>query len=490
MTRYILLSLSILFASISHAIDNPVSYYLVKYKLPINVNVLSVFGEDCLNCYYGFSNFIQNDKEMNKKELVFIFQKNAESEIDNIFKYRLKLNKNDYTIIVDNDFYSSVNKEGVTALTIIKDKNITEYYTAKTIHQFKSITPPIHLKEIDTIDLKSRFGTKKLSLNLLNKSKALIQNLYTNEINIFDINKKIVTNTLSLTYFNDRYDSLLTLLNTDSINLAYNLKNYKTNEFYKTFPIISIKKVTCINNTIYLGLCVYNMVYGENENHINYEAKQALVKLDSNLTVKHIYKLLDSVPYVGKYVSLMDIIPLNNDSIIFSLSSVERKGDSICGLYSLKNNTIEPLNWSYEPFMPKLGSHGYPTYYPFRVYIDKSLKGFLHSSPYIYNLSTNEKKLLPNLGIDPLSFDISSKDKYFWLSKVFKYDDMNMVILSLTKGKQVLLQYDNEMNKLINKTDIFEGYFKDVFNFGNRVYAFENYAEGKDVAILHIYKLK
>ena len=479
--------------------DKPVSEYLNKHKLPINVNVLSVFAEDCVNCHYGFSSFLKNHtNDLNKKNFVFLFQKSAEGEINNILKYRLELEKNDYTVIVDDAFYNSINKNGVTTLTIIENKQIKEQFTSKNIYQFKSFptskTPPTiySLEEMDTIDLKGRFGTKRLKIDMLNESQAIILNQYSNEICLFNTNKKSSTKKMPITYFTDKYDSILTLLSNDANNLDYNLKNHKTTEFYKTFPLISIRKVSCINNTIYIGLQVSNMV-PDHENHITFESKQTLVKLDTNLQIQHIYKLMDSVPNVaGKYISFMDYVFVNSDTVAFSMSSLGHRGkDSICVLYSLKTNNTRILNWSYEPFMPLQGANGYPNYFHFSIFNDNnSIKGFFNRSPYIYNLVTSEKRLLPELGINPTSFDISGKDKFFWISKVFPSNNTKFIIASLKQNEMSILQYDNTLSKLLSKKKIMDGYLDDIFTFGNKIVAFENYSEKGDVATLHVYKLK
>ncbi|HLF52340.1 hypothetical protein, partial [Flavobacterium sp.] len=65
---------SLLFIISILASAKPLSYYLLKYNLPANVNVLSVLEQDCVNCHYGFSSFLKQHKgEFDKENFVFLF---------------------------------------------------------------------------------------------------------------------------------------------------------------------------------------------------------------------------------------------------------------------------------------------------------------------------------------------------------------------------------------------------------------------------------
>ena len=123
--KYFVLFLFIVFLS-NITKGESVSYFIKKHNLPANINVLSIFGEDCVNCYYGFSYFLKEHKADFKKEnFVFLFQKTAEKEVDNIFKYRLGFEKTGYKIIVDDAFYALLSKNGVSTLSIIEKENET-----------------------------------------------------------------------------------------------------------------------------------------------------------------------------------------------------------------------------------------------------------------------------------------------------------------------------------------------------------------------------
>lgn len=491
----------ILLTSLSlKAVEKPLPYYVKKYNLPANVNVLSVYGEDCINCYYGFSFFLKSHEAyFKKKDFVFLFQKSAEHEIVNIFNYRLKLEKEGCNIIVDDEFYAQLDTKGVTTLSIIENKKLKEQFISKDIYKFKSFAgkgsepATVILSEKDTIDLKSRFGTKKLSVAVLNASKIIIQNQYSNDIFLFNIHSKTIEGKLSIAAFTEKYDSLLKLLLTnDPENLNYNLENYRTNEFYKTYPLCKIKKINCVENTVCLGLAITRMV-PDQSNHITYEAIQAIVKLDSNLQIKHVYNLLDTVPGVsGKYISLIDWNFLTADTAVFSLSAMgDRKKDSICCLYDLRTHATKILEMKYESFMPLKNKNGYYNYYHFNVWNDGDvLKGNFTKSPYVYNLSNNTKAGIPEIATSSKNFDLNGKDKYFWISKVFPHQGNVLMIAAIKQNEMCLFQYDPEFKKLISKKTILDGYLDDIFVMKSTVFAFENYSEKGDVAVLHIYELK
>jgi hypothetical protein len=480
--------------------EKPLPHYIKKYKLPANVNILSVYGEDCTNCYYGFSFFLKSHEAyFKKKDFVFLFQKSAEHEIDNIFYYRLKLEKEGCNIIVDDEFYAQLGTKGVTTLSIIENKKLKEQFISKDIYKFESFAgmssepTMVTIWEKDTIDLKSRFGTKKLSIAVLNESKIIIQNQYSNDVFLLNIHSRIIESKFPISVITEKYDSLLKLLLTnDPENLKYNLENYRTNEFYKTYPLCKIKKINCVENNVYMGLAMTRMV-PDQSNHITYEAIQAIVKLDSNLQIKHVYNLLDTVPGgSGKYISLIDWNFLTADTAVFSLSAMgERKKDSICCLYDLKTQATKILELKYESFMPLKNENGYYNYYHFNVWKDgKILKGNFTKSPYVYNLSNNTKARIPEIGTSTENFDLSGKDKYFWISKVFPYQGNVLMIAAIKQNEMCLFQYDPEFKKLISKKAIIDGYLDDIFVVNNKVFAFENYSEKGDSAILHIYELK
>jgi hypothetical protein len=312
-------------------------------------------------------------------------------------------------------------------------------------------------------------------------------------MHIFNIHSRIIESKFPISVITEKYDSLLKLLLTnDPENLKYNLENYRTNEFYKTYPLCKIKKINCVENNVYMGLAMTRMV-PDQSNHITYEAIQAIVKLDSNLQIKHVYNLLDTVPGIsGKYISLIDWNFLTADTAVFSLSAMgERKKDSICCLYDLRTQATKILELKYESFMPLKNENGYYNYYHFNVWKDgKILKGNFTKSPYVYNLSNNTKARIPEIGTPSENFDLSGKDQYFWISKVFPYQGNVLMIAAIKQNEMCLFQYDPEFKKLISKKAIIDGYLDDVFVVNNKVFAFENYSEKGDAAILHIYELK
>lgn len=482
--------------------EKNISYFIKKYNLPENLNILSVFGEDCVNCYYGFSHFLKEHKtDFKKEDFVFLFENSAENEIDNIFKFRLGFDKAGYKIIVDNEFYSRVNKNGITTLSIIEKAKVTERFTSKDIYKFKSFarsdsfSSPKALIKLDTIDLMGRLGTKKLAVTLLNESKILIQNKYTNDVFLYDINTTRIIKKLPISTFTENYDSLLTLLLLNNPeNLDYNLKNYKKKELYKSFPLCSIQEVYCFENLIYLCLSVAQMEVDTN-NHIVHRSQLAMVKLDSNLQIQHIYKIPERIPDSDKLLNFFDCTFIAPETAIVSLSvfdpSGSRKKDSICALYSMATNEIKILNMGYESFMPLRGNNGYFNYYHFDVWNEKNvLKGYFNRSPYVYNLSNNTKALIPDIGVDLKTIDISGKDKFFWINKIFSYQNSTFIIANQKQNEASILQYDADLKTLISKKKIFDGYFSDVFVFQNKIFAFENYSEKGDVATLHFYKIE
>lgn len=486
--------------SFSYASEKELSFFIKKYNLSENINILSVFGEDCINCYYGFSYFLKEHKDEFKKEnFVFLFQKSAENEIDNIFKFRLGVEKTGCRIIIDDAFYNQVNKNGVTTLNIIEKGKVVEKFISKDIYKFKSFaqapTPMHNLINLDTIDLMARFGTKKLAVTTLNESKIVIQNKYTNDVFLFDINTKRIVKKLPISTFTEKYDSLLKLLVIDNPeNLDYNLKQYKETEFYKSFPLCSIKEVYCFDTLIYLSLAVARMELDTN-NHIIHGSEYAMVKLNSNLEIQYIYKIPDSIPNSDKRISFFDCVFIASETTVLSISvsqpSELRRRDSVCAIYSLQTNEVQFLDLSYESFMPAKGNNGYSNYYHFDVWNENDIiKGYFNRSPYIYNLSNNTKHLIPDIGVDPKTIDINEKDKFFWISKIFSFQNSMFVIANQKQNETTLLQYDREVKTLISKKKIFEGYFSDAFILNNKVYAFENYSEKGDVAMLHIYELK
>jgi len=370
---------------------------------------------------------------------------------------------------------------------------------SKDIYKFKSfagVHPPeiLSLTQTDTIDLKGRFGTKKLSVDVMDESKMLVHNNYTNDISLFDIRDKKVMKVLPLSYFTNKYDSLLTLLLSDKPDeLAYNLANYKSNDFYKTFPLCKIKNINYFNEWIYIGISVSYMVRGAND-HIIYDGLQAFVKMDSGLNLQYVYGLIDSVPNVnGKYISLMGYSFTGEDTVAVSLSCAgDRKQDSVAALYSLKTNEIKVIEMSYDPFMPLKGPNGYYNYYRFDVWKDskQAIKANFRRSPYIFDVATKTKTLLPGLGIDAKTIEPEGKDKFFWISKIFPYANSMLVLGNLKQNEAVLLQYDPDFKTLLSKKKIYDGYLSDIFLVNTTLFAFENYSEKGDVAVLHTYKLK
>ena len=478
------------------------AHYLSKYNLPENINVLSVFSEDCVNCYYGFSYFLkEHQTDFKKEKFVFLFQKAAEKEIDNIFKYRLGLEKAGYKIIVDDAFYVLVCKSGVTTLSIIEKESIVEQYTSKDIYKYKNFvnrkmdTSAFELIELDTIDLMGRFGTKKLSIAILNESKIVIQNKYTSTLFLYDIKTKHVVKKLPISIFTEKYDSLLKLLVLDNPqSLDYNLKNYRDNTFYKSFPLCSIQKAYCYDNFVYLCLSVAQMEI-DTSGHVVHGSQLAMVKLDSNLQTLYIHKVPEKVPDSDKHLSFFDCVFIDSDIAIVSLSfsnnSDSGKKDSVCALYSLKTSEIKVLNLSYEFFMPKRGNNGYHNYYHFNAWKENGvLKSYFNRSPYVYNLSDNSKHLIPEIGVNPNTIEISEKDKFFWISKIFLYKNSALVIVNKKQNETSLHQYDSEIKKLIASKKIYDFYFSYVFVLRNNLFAFENYSEKGDVATMHIYTIK
>jgi len=371
--------------------EKNITCFIKKYNLPENLNILSVFGEDCVNCYYGFSHFLkEHAADFKKEDFIFLFQNSAENEIDNIFKFRLGFEKSGYKIIVDDEFYSCLNKNGVTTLSIIEKAKVTERFISKDIYKFKSFARSdtfSSVKEfikLDTINLMGRFGTKKLAVTLLNESKIIVQNKYTNDVFLYDLNTKQIIKKLPISTFTESYDSLLTLLLlNDPENLDYNLKNYKKKEFYKSFPLCSVQEVYCFGNLVYLCLSVAQMDVDTN-NHIVHRSQLAIVKLDSNLQIRTIYKIPERIPDSDKLLNFFDCIFISEETAVVSLSVFDpsglRKKDSICALYSMATNEIKILNLSYESFMPLRGNNGYFNYYHFDVWNENNvIKGCLQS---------------------------------------------------------------------------------------------------------------
>lgn len=494
--------LFLLFVPFSVASEKQLSYFIKKYGLAENLNILSVFGEDCVNCYYGFSYFLKEHKDDFKKEdFVFLFQKTVENEIDNIFKFRLGLEKNGYRIIIDDLFYEQVNKNGVTTLSIIEKGKVEEQFTSKDIYKFKSFaqTRPVSniydLINVDTIDLMARFGTKKLAVTMLNESKVVIQNKYTSDVSLFDLNTKRIIKKLPISTFTEKYDSLLKLLVLNNPeNLEYNLKQYKEKTFYKSFPLCSVQEVYCFDKIVYLCLSVAQMEI-DTSNHIVHGSQLAMVKLDSNLQIQHIYKIPERIPNSDKLFNFFDCVFVAQETAVVSLSvfdlSGARKKDSICALYSMTTNEIKILDLGYESFMPAKGSNGYLNYYHFDVWSENNLiKGYFNRSPFIYNLSESTKHLIPGTGIDSKTIDINGKDKFFWISKVFSYKNSSFVFLNQKENETTLLQFDKGITTLVSSKKIFDGYLSDIFIHKNKVFAFESHSVKGDVAMLHIYEMK
>ena len=94
------------------------------------------------------------------------------------------------------------------------------------------------------------------------------------------------------------------------------------------------------------------------------------------------------------------------------------------------------------------------------------------------------------MGIDQKSIDIVGKDKFFWISKVFSYQNAMFIIGNQKQNEMSLYQYDKEFEKLISKKNIFNGYLSNIFLVQNKIFCFEDYSEKGDVATLHIYELK
>lgn len=489
-------------SSFSTTKGETISYFIKKYNLPENINVLSVFGEDCVNCYYGFSYFLKEHKnDFKKEDFVFLFQKAAEKEIDNIFKYRLGFEKTGYRIIVDDAFYALVNIKEVSTLCIIEKSEVKERFTSKDIYKFKSfadtgnVSAINELIELDTIDLMGRVGTKKLAITVLNESKIIIQNKYTNDILLFDINTKHIIKKLPISAFTEKYDSLLKLLVlNDPENLNYNLKHYKEKEFYRSFPLCSIQEAYCFDNFVYICLSVAQMEIDTN-GHVVHGSQLAMIKLDSTIEIRHVYKIPENIPGSDKRLSFFDCIFIAPETAIVSLSLYDpvgsRKKDSICAIYSMTTDKIDILNLGYESFMPLRGNNGYYNYYHFDVCNkNKELIGYFNRSPFIYNLTENTKQLIPNIGIEPNTIDINGKDKFFWISKIFPYQNSTLVVANLKQNETTFLQYDKDMKTLVSKKKFFEGYFSEVSVIQDKVFAFENYSEKGDVGMLHVYSIK
>lgn len=233
----------------------------------------------------------------------------------------------------------------------------------------------------------------------------------------------------------------------------------------------------------------------DTNNHIVHQSQLAMVKLDTNLNIQHIYKIPERIPDSDKLLNFSDCIFIAKETAIVSLSvfdpSGSRKKDSICALYSIAKNEIKILNMGYESFMPLRGNNGYFNYYHFDVWDDNNvLKGYFNRSPYVYNLSKNTKSLIPDIGVDLKTIDINGKDKFFWINKIFSHQNSTFIIANLKQNEASVLQYDADLKTLISKKKIFDGYFSDVFVVQNKIFAFENYSEKGDVATLHVYKIE
>jgi hypothetical protein len=170
--------ISIFFTPFCSAETKDLSYYLKKYNLPETVNILAVFENDCLNCYYGFSIFLQtHEKELTKENFVILFSDITDSELDNFFQYRFHTVREKYRTVIDSEFYASLNKNSTSSLVVIDGGKVVNKYDHLKIGKFQKAqtsAPTIHKK--DTLDLRPYFGTNNLKFCMQDSVHAVILN--------------------------------------------------------------------------------------------------------------------------------------------------------------------------------------------------------------------------------------------------------------------------------------------------------------------------
>lgn len=480
----------------------PLSFYLKKHDLPSDVNILAFYKNDCVNCYFGFSAFIkQYSEQLNSKNFAFLFENISNEEIDNFFQYKLGLNRQDYKVIADEEFYTKINSGSGSSLIVIEKSEITDRYTAKNISSLKRLAKgPVHIERIDSIPLHKIYGTKHLGFAMINTREAVVLNKLKNEISIFDISTRSIGKTISIDYFLERYDSLLKLIIEDPATLKFNLEEHSTSAVYKSFPKLrfSVSPRT-VDNFIYVGLNISTM---EDKESIMLITIPAIVRFSPDLTVDTILESparVKGAPHA--LITSLEYDFVNSDTIAYSISTIRKDSakyvpasDSVCALYSISSGEMKRLPLSYEPFFPAKGATGNPMYYTRYVWEEnKTIYAAFTRYPCVYDLTNNKR--MPLAGIKYNTKDVAKgkwENNYFVIQKIIPFQDENLMIGSLEKGSTYFCFHNKDYSKLSKKIKVYDGYFSEVNMIGNTIYALEDYSEKKelsDIAVLHIYKI-
>lgn len=495
MKKNILLTLFVVASICTHA--HNLKQLLKKNHLPGDVTILSVMNEDCLNCYYGFSFFLKNKKaDIQEGKLVFLLEERSRPDLEAFFTYRLGLDSKNCKIILDDNLFQLLNLHGATTLNVINNYSLQEQYTSSTLYKYtdsKSNTLTLQAGASDTINLGAWFGTTKLSVQVLDTSSVVVHQRFTNTLFEFDIQQKKILRELPFSFFTNRYDSLLRIaLKDDPENLSYNLAHYKTADFYQSFPLAKIKTIKTVNGFLFVGLSLSHMVPGEN-GHITYEGIQCLLKLDRSFRLLDFIALPNKLDEVkGRYLSLLDMSFPNADTVALPLSGDGgRKKDSVLVLYSLPQHKVVRFpSMGFEPFMPLKGANGYYNYFHFGVFsMQDSAYGFFTQSPYVYNLASGSKKLLPGPLPDPASIQLDGKDANFWICAMGAFKNRPCMVYVDNNAKTYLLEYDSGYSKMLNKLFLMDGFLDQAVFTNDQLIGIENYQKTADVCVLHKFRL-
>ncbi len=418
--------------------QNELSYYLNLYNQSSkNLTVISISGNECVNCYASI-HYLLNDLKMESTNTLFLVKDVPKRELGFFMEDKFNIDTAQYRIIIDNLFFSALNnKSGFSSsISVCNDESLlfqTEFKNIDIVSLKKYLPGRFKIQLSDSLDVSNFAGAGASMLQVKNDSLILIYNYFRSAVFEYNLNTQKITKSIAGKNLKTELNDYLMISELDPSEINFANTNTDAQQMFKTVPSrIAPRNVYVTENYIYLALEVlsYDLVI---DNKIvpvdtSFQLKwfSFFAKYDRDWNLINRY----SFPYqISEYKPFFNYLPSGqflNDSI-FIMRASTASSDSLAIEYLLPNKSTVPkfvrfLSIKYPDYFPVL-SKGMRNVYSSEIVNDEY---FFNTEPIVYNDVLNFKHLLE--GWDYQSVSDSSKTNT-WIDIIEPLNNGNYLVL-------------------------------------------------------------
>lgn len=418
--------------------QNHLTGYLNYYnKSGENLTIISISGNECVNCYASI-HYLIDDLKLEKSNSIFLIKDVPERELVYFMLNNFSIDTAKYSIVIDNALFNELNSNSgySSSISICNSKELifqTGFKNLDLVSLKQYYKNTFDIKLSDSLDISNFAGAGASTLQIKNDSTILVYNYFRNTIFEYNTKSASINRSVGGKDLISEVDSFLLLTELEEFELDFARTSKDAQQMFKTVPSrISPRGVYVTDNFIYLPLEIlaYDLVINDLKVPVDtaFQLKwfSFFAKYDMNWNLINRYSFPYQIPDFKGFFNYLPHGQFINDSV-FIMRTSTASSDSLSIKYILQERSTFPkldnfLLLKYPEHFQVI-SKGMRNVYSSKIINDSY---YFNVEPIIYNPALNSKFLLEGWDYQPIS---DSTKTNIWIDVVHQLANGNYLVL-------------------------------------------------------------